>query len=199
MDDEKQVEFRDLSFENLITMPRAEIQKLLNNISLYDQHRDRDAFREKFGFSIPCKEAFDRIKQSENLIGIGSGTGYWEEMLSIPAYDDKTGQYGFKHREAVTEMGAETAVSANPDSDVFCSWPSYKGEWFTRAVKRMKPGRLLYYIGESRGGCTAADSFFLFKNKKIITCIDIPTWYGLHDRLYIYKITNNKEQENENY
>jgi hypothetical protein len=180
----------ELTVEEMVTLTCLEVEQVMGKTCpLVGYMKDRDTFIRKYGFSVPCKEAYDRIKQSEKIIGIGSGTGYWEKVLNIPAFDDHSGDYSFKHDDSyVQKMSAKAAVLKYPDHDVFCSWPSYRGEWFTEAVKAMQPGRLLYYIGEGYGGCTAADSFHALKLKRVDD-VDIPRWRGMNDYLQVFRIT----------
>jgi len=50
-------------------------------------------------------------------------------------------------------------------------------------------GDVLAYIGESRGGCTAWDSFFdeLDKHWLEVDKVTIPNWHGRSDALFIYR------------
>jgi hypothetical protein len=50
-------------------------------------------------------------------------------------------------------------------------------------------GEYVAYVGEGDGGCTADDRFHrvLAERWSEVETVPIPQWYGLHDRLEIYR------------
>ena len=50
-------------------------------------------------------------------------------------------------------------------------------------------GDRFVYIGESRGGCTADNTFFeiLNSNWTFVESVDIPQWDGIHDEMNMWK------------
>lgn len=169
----------------LAKIPEADIRPSLECLDVSYDHRDK--YITKYGYSLPCKEAVDEISKSKKLIGIGSGTGYWEKILGIKGFDNKEGDYQFQHSDDVILKSAADAILEHPDHDVFCSWPTYAEEWFTDATNLMKKGRKLYYIGEYWGGCTASESFFMDGKFKGTDDIMIPRWPGIRDALLVFE------------
>lgn len=71
---------------------------------------------------------------------------------------------------------------------VFVSWGC--GHPTTKSDFRHFKGDQVIVIGEPEGGCTSDGCLDkLDKNPawELITIIDIPKWYGMHDRLVVYE------------
>ena len=66
-------------------------------------------------------------------------------------------------------------------------WPCYSLDWAAWTLA-LYPGDIVLYVGEWRA-CTADDTFhdLLDEHFEEAACVDIPQWFGLHDRLYVYK------------
>ena len=82
--------------------------------------------------------------------------------------------------------GAE-AVRKYPGITVFMSWPDFRHDLAGRVARAMLPGTKLLYVGESRHGCTADDTFF----DQVETWGDYEylantNFEGVHDGLYLY-------------
>jgi hypothetical protein len=88
-------------------------------------------------------------------------------------------------------LSAVDAVRKYPDRDVFCSWPSLGESWLTDAAKAMQPGRLLFYIGEGYGGCTADDSFHELIGDtgefEDVDYVPMAQFFGINDNLLVYR------------
>ena len=89
----------------------------------------------------------------------------------------------------VEKISAVDAVEKYQDRNVLVVWPTYKNPWAFEMAKRIKAGRLLACIGESRGGCTANRDFFNLVDEDFdeVQVVEIPQWSGIHDRLWVYR------------
>jgi hypothetical protein len=84
--------------------------------------------------------------------------------------------------------GNESVVKDHQDRALFLCWPPYNEEMAFRCLAEYK-GKTLLYVGEGEGGCNASDSFFNLIEKKFTEedCVELPVWYGIHDRLFIFE------------
>jgi hypothetical protein len=177
--------------------------------AFFDSQIERSYFRElfikEFGFSVPSAEAFLTIMKYSPLLEIGAGTGYWAHILrrcygcDIVATDIiiEKSEYKFQIGKyfPVSKISADNAIKAHSDRNVFVSWPTYDDDWAENAIKHIKPGKFLIYVGEGCGGCCASDNFFKILNNdfKEIDSTDMLQFFGLHDNLWVYQ---KKEKEN---
>ncbi len=55
-------------------------------------------------------------------------------------------------------------------------------------AEAMRPGTILFYIGEHAGGCTGCQKMhnYLRENFISLAAINIPTFEGIHDYLGVY-------------
>jgi len=174
----------------------------LNNLENWDI---RSEFTKQFGWSLPCKEAVDAIKkhsQGQRIYDVMAGTGYWAKVLRDHGIDTIASdigevEWGFKAQH--TEIGkmdarkaAGLAAKGKP-IHLLLSWPPYEGSIGHKLLRMLPIGSVLYFIGESRGGCTGTQEMFdeLHINYQEIDSVRLPQWAGIHDELTIYKKTSN--------
>lgn len=104
--------------------------------------------------------------------------------------------------------GDHTAVTRHPDRTLLLVWPSYGGEW-TDQVIDLYAGDTVIYVGEGSGGCTGTDRMHVLLGEepycwhddgdedcdcpkgvapkfRSVTEVEIPSWWGIHDRLYVF-------------
>lgn len=161
-----------------------------------DDHMHRASFVHKFGFCIPCAEALDACAKYAPLLEIGAGSGYWTRLLRTRGVDciatDPVLAYkNLKHGEHVDTLPIQgkTAVRHWRDRNVLCVWPSYEHTWARQALKALRIGRVFITVTEGDGGCCADDGFFAIL-AQCFTQVDeirLPVFYGLHDRMEIYR------------
>lgn len=157
----------------------------------------RDRVIRDFGFALPCREAIDKLKALSPIVEVGAGTGAWAALLAKNGADiiatDAEFDTGYRFLSGrfchVSRMNAKNAIRKWPKRNVLMIWPCYRSEWSTEAIREIKPGRTLALISEGEGGCVGTDSLFrnLDVRFKHIERIKIPCWYGIHDRLDIYR------------
>lgn len=147
----------------------------------------------RYGFAIPSIELIEEIKKSKKVLEVGAGSGYLSKILEhyidIKATDSYTKKYRFMHGKYnnVQNMSAVKAINKYPDRDVLMSWPCYNSSWAYNAAKAMKSKKILYYIGEGYGGCTADDTFHKYLSKNFIekNKIMMPNWDSIYDCLFV--------------
>ncbi len=136
-----------------------------------------DQFRADYGYVLPSCELMQRLasflSNHRQVMDAGSGSGYLSQELDRLGLEDtmavdtrdyrehRTTGYAIKqvHRldiqaDAVTFVGAEYVGS------VLLIWPPYDLPLALQIAKAMRPGQVLVYEGEDKGGCTANDAFF---------------------------------------
>lgn len=159
----------------------------------------RQRYVYKYAWAIPCKRALEVIAQYSPIVEVGAGSGYWASLLAqigtdVVAYDiSSTKQYKgsynhfHKHYFAV-KKGSESAIKDHADRALFLCWPPYNDKMAFNTLKQYR-GETVLYVGEGKGGCTASDSFFnlLTKNFSEEESVEIPVWFGIHDRLFVFK------------
>jgi hypothetical protein len=158
----------------------------------------RKAFTRRWGFSIPCAEAVERLADLGPLVEVGAGTGYWTAMLlgagldavaTDPAPD--TNPYGFRTgaRANVIRIDALTAVQTYPERSVLCSWPTEGSDWLTQALAATAKGAKLAMVGCGRGGSTGNDSLYdlLDAEFELLETVTIPQFPGVSDNLTVYE------------
>ena len=138
----------------------------------------REYYTENFSFSIVSKNWLRILAHfigDSKCLEIMGGTGLISKGLhdfgvDIICTDDYSWEEGGKphwkrHFTDIERIDAVEAVKkyANNVSFIIMSWP-YMDDTCYKAYKMMKeinPNCLMIYIGESAGGCTACDEFFL--------------------------------------
>lgn len=168
--------------------------------SFLDNWEVRQTFIERFGFAVPSREVLERIATlSKSIVEVGAGTGFFASQLARFGVDivatDLNTEHGYRfnigeHRQIET-LSAIDAVRVYPDRDVFSCWPSLGEDWLFEAARMIRPGRLLFYIGEGYGGCTADDKFHEFVGNpnefEEVEVVDMVQFYGINDDLYVYR------------
>ena len=156
----------------------------------------KEKLRKKFAFAIPTTHALRAILDMGNeVVEIGAGTGYWSYLLSemgatVRAYDNGswsnffTGDSWYHIRR-----GGPGMLRHYPDAVALIVWPPYDKPMAFEVAKRLRVGQVLVYVGEGSGGCTGCDKSFglLESDFEEVDSIHIPQWWGLHDRLEIYR------------
>jgi hypothetical protein len=153
----------------------------------------------------------------KGVVEIGAGGGYWAKMLrdrgvDVIAYDPAPpgrGEPEWHSGKAWSEvlLGDHTAVLGHPDRTLLTVWPSCSEGWAAAALELFS-GDTVVYVGEGPGGCTADDRFHSLLGEHSgcwcfsgecdctpapeplfgeVDSVDIPQWWGIHDRLKIYK------------
>ena len=170
----------------------------IDQVNRYNFGMMREWSVKRFGFSVPCTEAVERLKGLSPLVEVGAGSGYWAKILRDAGADiiatDIGQQSGYSKLwvvDSVERMSADDAIAKWPERNVFVSWPSYDMPWAREMVEKIRPGKMLAYIGEARGGCTADNGFFevLSKQFEMVETVRIPQWPGIHDELWILRRT----------
>lgn len=115
--------------------------------------------------------------------------------VSIVATDDFSWEGRHSMMVPLVHITAEDAVYAarlSPEMEIMIvSWPPYsdgQGDVIVQACDAWGEKRPIVYIGETSGGCNAPDEFFdRFAIDESAPEIDLPQWWGIHDRLLIGK------------
>jgi hypothetical protein len=155
----------------------------------------------RYGFAVADKKALDLIKKHshDGVVEIGAGCGYLAMLLErvdvrVSAYDSFTGKYrntfkfGAHAKVEKSRHSNALADGAHKEKTLLMSWPDYAVSWPGEALSLYK-GNTVAYIGEGDGGCTGDDKFHRILSKKW-ECVEehsIPVWWGVHDRLEVYK------------
>jgi len=110
----------------------------------------------------------------------------------------------------VLKADAASSATVNHEKALLLSWPPYNDDTGAKALEayHAADGRDVIYVGEGNGGCTGDDRMHallgdgycssydddhtdcictveqLFKE---ITSMPVPQWWGIHDRLTIYR------------
>jgi hypothetical protein len=166
-----------------------------------DGWRVRERFVVEISFAVACREALEFIAaHSRKIVEVGAGTCFWSTQLArfgvdVIATDPGKKRYGHKVGAFgdVLHVTASEAVAKYPDRDLLSIWPCHGEAWLAEAAAKLKPGRLLFYIGEGPGGATADDSFHDMVNDETqfepVDIFDMVQFWGLHDDLYVYRKT----------
>ena len=142
--------------------------------------------RSKISWSIPSQESLELISSYGKIIEVACGTGYWANLLKqygadIIAVDPLVEGNGFTFFPEGIQAEADTYLKENkgcPDRTLFVSWPR------DNLIQEYK-GDTIIWIGEGGDGCT-----WNMENEsewEAVKSVWIPTFYGLHDYLKVYK------------
>lgn len=158
-------------------------------------HFFRKKFISQFSYSLWDDKSTAIVKERSNkIVSVASGGGFIEWLLQREGIDliatDET-EYGFWDNgfTDIEVIDAACAVRKYSDRDVLMVWANYESEMAFEVAKAMESGRYLFYVGENRGGCVAAEDFFNYGENHFDIELghNIPTWPGLHDGLYVLK------------
>lgn len=151
--------------------------------------------RHEYAWAIPDDFALDIIVSHSPIVEIGAGKGYWAALLAergadIICYDEKPYENNWMvgpNRFFDVVLGGPTKANRHPNRTLFLCWPPYSTSMAADALRAYQ-GKTVIYIGEGDGGCTGDDNFHALLNRwNKITDYSIPTWYGLHDYLSVYR------------
>lgn len=148
---------------------------------------------ETYSWAIPNSEAIEYIASNSPIVEIGAGNGYWawllrDEGANVFAYDVNPPE------ETWTDVaqGGERRAIEHSDCALLLCWPPYGRNMAYSCLDKhiCAGGQDVFYVGEGMGGCTGADDFheLLESRYELINRIDIPSYYGIHDNLYHYKL-----------
>lgn len=153
----------------------------------------RDGFIEEFGFSLPCSEALDVLERHAPILEIGAGSGYWSALMAcrgidVVATDPAIEKFKFETGRyfPIVSLQGKTAVRRHSDRNVFCSWPSLTETWLRQAARAMRPGRTLIVVREDATADERTWNYLEMAFRFIGDC-RLPCWWGLHDRIEIWK------------
>lgn len=136
--------------------------------------------------------------ESTGVVEVGAGTGYWawqmqQYGLDVVAYDPFEPEEAnvFAQAGPYTKIlpGEGTVAAAHGDRALFISWPNYGDPWANKALKAYT-GNMLFYAGESAGGCTADDAFYerlYSKWTRVATSPKHFSYWGIHCELTCWK------------
>ncbi len=112
-----------------------------------------------------------------------------EENIAIDATDNYHWQKNIKRVYPVQNISALDAARISQHDILIISWPPYGSHDIVEVSKAWGRDRPIVYIGEGPGGCNAPDEFFeSFKESSV--SIDLPTWSGIHDRIWVGSWSN---------
>lgn len=148
----------------------------------------------KYAWAIPNDEAIKEISKFGAIIEIGAGNGYWASLIKktgcrIIAYDNKsTHQLPNNKKWYEVLDGSYEKIKSFPNHTLFLCWLPYENDLAINCLKTYK-GDYLLYVGEELEGSLYYEDFFneIFENWTLTKTIDIPSFGGVYDSLFIYK------------
>lgn len=192
-------------------LPEAEMKKnpLLDYTAfVLDWHGGRDAFRKEFGFVVLTQEtaaALAKILTGLSCVEVAAGTGYLSHLLCEQGIDIKASDahlpganhYGFQKLWRNDHHGDSLELLPGDFDAVVLTWPGYEDNFGNNVLNAMKPGQMLVYEGESKGGCCGSDDFHeqladeakwtkLKKETRALNRHHL-TFQGLHDHWVVYR------------
>ena len=186
-------------------MSDEEIKALIesrNSDSFLREHYRRDSFIDEYGWSVPSKEAIDKIKNfvgDGKVLEVGSGYGLWAKLLrdadinthatdNLSWPENSTWHPSKKQFTSIENISNIEAIEKYPGYNVLMmSWPDYDKPFAVNSLETFKGDKIIY-IGEGTYGCTGCDRFhaLLDKEWEKVGDVDIPNWSGIHDYLSLY-------------
>ena len=167
----------------------------------------RNIFTNALSWAVPTEECLDAISafvQSDTIIEVGCGAGFWASLLSLKGVSIiptdpflSHGSNGENNFTAVEELSAEQAIEKYQDANVLMIlWPSYNDDFAVNALRNFT-GNKIVFIGEGQGGCTADDDFYdeLSENWEDCNGISLPNWEGIHDYCSFYQRNKSGEEK----
>lgn len=184
----------------------------------------RTAMTKQYSFAVPNKAALDLIASCGPVVEIGAGTGYWAKMLrlhgcDVVAYDVMLEAWSkwFPNGlvDEVLEGGIDKAAE-HASRTLLLVWPYMDSTAYDTVMAYAKAGgQRVIYVGESHGGCTADEDFFMLMGGTCYTrewddytrewddehdcsghpkpawqevkSVSIPQWDGINDYLTVYE------------
>ena len=150
----------------------------------------RRTFRYLFSYGIPSKAAILGIGDfagGQPICEVGAGRGLWAKLLTAAGVAVDATDH------AVTPEGLSRKKSGYFDESRHLFHPvrtafARQAAAAVTALYAFRGDRLVY-VGTTRGGCTADDSFFdrLASDWTLDRELPIPTWDGIGDRVQLYR------------
>lgn len=151
----------------------------------------REDLVKKYAWAIPNRVAVESVADNDPIVEIGSGSGYWSDLIDqvggdIIAFDNNERQYE-KNWFNVKYGDAEVAGKYS-DRTMFICWPDYHNKMGEIAVENYD-GECIILVGEPISGCTGTAEMYrmIESDYELDKTVDIPNWFGIKDRMYIYK------------
>jgi hypothetical protein len=172
----------------------AEVDRLTRSPS----SPQRDKVLARYSYAILTEDMVNRFKKFQPILEVGAGLGYWayefqKQKIDYIATDPFPEDDTYFPKDApkwtqVEALSADKAVQQYPNRTLLMCWPGYGCDWAYKALK-LYQGNFLIYVGEKDGGCCASDDFFqlLHKDWEEVETLDVPQFFGLHDRAFIFK------------
>jgi len=168
-------------------MTRAEF------VTQWDRRR---FFTNYFSWAVPTLDVLLLINAFANgprdfMLEVGAGAGLWSGLLrclgsNVLATDEAPPGNTFTEVQKLDATAAVRSWELRAQT-LLLVWPPHLQDMAARALDAFRGPRMVY-VGESRGGCTADESFFesLKRNWKLIGFEVIPTWWNCDDRCFFY-------------
>lgn len=146
--------------------------QFLQNSTYQEQYEARQKHIQFLGFPIITKEVINELSSflgNMKVADLGCGTGYISAALksrgvNIDAYDNYSSNYSVGKMNNAQYCEIHNVDYFEIDLEqyhaILMSWPDYDSDNAFKIASKMKPGQILIYQGESKGGCTADDKFF---------------------------------------
>jgi hypothetical protein len=153
----------------------------------------REALTRKYAWAIPSNDVIREIIKHGPVVEMGAGRGYWAYLMKqsgakVLAFDKMTN----KDQWFPVKKGRTNQLSKIPKTykTLLLCWPHFAESIGISSLKRFK-GKYVIYVGERSGGCTGDPAFHAYLEKKytLKKVMIIPTWAGIHDRVFIYEKT----------
>lgn len=162
------------------------------------RYQARDRLCKEYAWAVPNQKALStiaRIAGSKEVIEVGAGRGYWASLLQklgvkLTPYDNHA--WGYKD-QTFTEVLKGSFEKIDRNCHLFLCWPPYEHslakDCLDTWLEHAKRWDCVFYVGEGYGGCTGDDAFHETLQNELteVDVVEIPNWYGIHDRLYVYK------------
>lgn len=184
------------TFEELRNNIYSILKPLSKNRRDRSCHLIRDYYTQYLAWAIPSDKVCSAIANfvgADPMIEIGCGSGLWALLLhlhgcNVMPQDNQKRKWDI--RFIITSMQySNRLMDTNVYNVLFLCWPEYGANYATEVLQSFT-GNKLVYIGESRGGCCANDSFFkeLKENWNEVPCdVEVDNWFGIYDSLYLYE------------
>jgi hypothetical protein len=144
--------------------------KYLTDLLFHEHHEIRCEYVRNIGFPIITIELIDELVKfisNKSVVDIGARTGFLSYILAnrgvnITAIDTLIRKYmGESETPKWYTINQKDAIEENLDQYeiLILSWPDHDTYFGYKIIKKMNPGQIIIYQGESWDGCTADDQF----------------------------------------
>jgi len=166
---------------------------LLEVSNLGDMFLARSELCISHAWSVPTREAIERVCEWSPLIEVGAGTGYWASLIAAAGgdivatdlnppgtyrVDDERGGIPLWHSWSegffdVAEMNAIDAAEKYADRALLISWPELGRSWAADAVAAYYEagGQRVVYVGEVDGCCGTDELFVMLGLSTCLGCL----------------------------